>query len=100
MGGLCEGEATRIFRPIVSRKTFGKDEGKKRGVWMSYGREEKILMDYLAENETITLSRFGKIARTSKLQAEKILINLILMNVIAIEQTERTTYFRMRQINY
>jgi predicted HTH transcriptional regulator len=77
-----------------------KGEGKKRGVWMSYGREEKILMDYLSENETITLSRFGKIARTSKLQAEKILINLILMNVIAIEQTERTTYFRMRQINY
>jgi predicted HTH transcriptional regulator len=76
-----------------------KNEGRKKGVLLSYGREEKILMEYLTDNETITLSRFVKVARTSRLQAERILVNLILMNVISVELTEKATHYRLRQTN-
>jgi predicted HTH transcriptional regulator len=72
-----------------------KKAGNKE-LWLSYGREERKLMEYLSANETITLSRFVKIARTSRIQAEDILINLILMNVITMEQTEKSTFFRLR----
>jgi predicted HTH transcriptional regulator len=73
-----------------------KKESRQKGAWLRYGPEEKILMDYLSENTQITLSRFGKIARTSRLRAERILVNLILMNVIAMEHTEKTAYFRLK----
>jgi|WetSurSiteA1Bulk_404760.scaffolds.fasta_scaffold00892_4 predicted HTH transcriptional regulator len=69
----------------------------RKEVWLSYGREEKILMEYLAENETISLSRFVRIARTNRLQAEKILVNLILMDVIEAEITVKAVLFRLRR---
>jgi predicted HTH transcriptional regulator len=75
---------------------FWKNEHKMKGVWLRYGREEKILMDYLVENGKITLSGFGKIARASRLQAERVLTNLMLMHVIEIEQTEKTAYFHLK----
>jgi len=55
------------------------------------------LLDYLAENETITLPRFMKIARTGRQQAEKILVNLILLDVIDLEITEKSTCYRLKK---
>jgi len=72
-----------------------KNEHKK-GNWLSYGREEKILIDYLAENEMITASRFVKIARTRWSDAERILVNLVLMKVIDLEISEKNICFRLR----
>jgi hypothetical protein len=75
---------------------FWKNEHKRRGAWLRYGPEEKILMDYLAVNGKITLSGFGKIARTSRLRAERVLTSLMLMHIIDIEQTEETAYFHLK----
>jgi predicted HTH transcriptional regulator len=72
-----------------------KNEGKKKGGWLNYGREEKSLMDFLAENERITLTGFIKVARTSHSQAERILVNLILMNVITVELTDKAVFYRL-----
>ena len=72
-----------------------KNEGKKKGAWLNYGREEKTLIDFLTENERITLSRFIKVARTSRSQAERILVNMILMNVIAVELTDKAAFYRL-----
>jgi predicted HTH transcriptional regulator len=74
---------------------FWKSEGKKRGVLLNYGREQKILMAYLAEHQKITLSRFVKIARTGRAQAEKILVDLMLLKVIAIEITDKGVYYSL-----
>jgi predicted HTH transcriptional regulator len=76
-----------------------KNERMKNGVWLNYGREEKTLIDFLTENERITLSRFIKVARTSRLQAERILVNMILMNVIAIELTDKAAFYRLNHTN-
>ncbi len=51
-------------------------------------------MAYLKENERITLSKFTKIARIGKADAEKILINLMLLKVIQMEITEKEVYFK------
>jgi hypothetical protein len=74
---------------------FWQSEGKKRGVLLNYGQEEKILMNYLAEHQKLTLSRFIKIARTGRAQAEKILVDLMLLRVITMEITEKAVYFRL-----
>jgi predicted HTH transcriptional regulator len=72
-----------------------KNEKKKKGVLLNYGKEEKILIDFLSENKQITLSKFMKIARTGRLQAENLLINLILMNIISMDITEKAVYYRL-----
>jgi len=52
-------------------------------------------LGYLKENDKITLVRFTKIARIVKEDAEKILINLMLLKVIRMEITEKGVYFRV-----
>lgn len=76
--------------------TVWKMQGRK-AVRMTYGREEKTLLEYLSANESITLSRFVKIARTSRIQAEKVLVNLILLKVVEWETTEQSMIFRMKR---
>jgi predicted HTH transcriptional regulator len=83
-------QASRILVSVWKRQG-------KRGVRLNYGREEKILLDYLAANDTITLSKFVRIARTNRLCAEKLLVNLILLNVIDMEFTEKTTFFHLKE---
>jgi predicted HTH transcriptional regulator len=73
---------------------FWKSQGKQRAVLLNYGKEEKMLMSYLKENERISLSKFTKIARIGKEDAEKILINLLLLKVIQMEITEKGVYFK------
>jgi predicted HTH transcriptional regulator len=73
-----------------------KQKGKK-GVFIHYGRPEKYLLDYLVNNESITLSRFVKIARINRSEAEKVLVNLILMHVIDMKITEKTVSYYMRK---
>jgi predicted HTH transcriptional regulator len=73
---------------------FWKSQGKQRAVLLNYGKEEKMLMSYLKENERISLSKFTKIARLGKEDAEKILINLLLLKVIQMEITEKGVYFK------
>jgi len=76
---------------------FWKSEGNKRGVFLNYGKEEKIIMNYLAEHQRITLSRIIKIARIGRSQAEKILVNLMLLKVISMEITDKGVYYRLDQ---
>lgn len=68
---------------------------KRAGALLKFGREEQALLDYLAENETVTLSRFMRVAKTNFATAEKILVSLILMDVIHMELTEKTAYYRL-----
>jgi predicted HTH transcriptional regulator len=72
-----------------------KSQGKQKGVLLNYGKEEKLLMTYLKENDRITLSKFTKIARIGKEDAEKILINLVLLKVIKMEITENGVFFKV-----
>jgi hypothetical protein len=74
---------------------FWKSQGKSKGILLNYGREEKLLMSYLAQYEKITLSRFTIIARTGREQAEDILLNLMLLKVVKVEITEKGTFFRL-----
>jgi predicted HTH transcriptional regulator len=76
-----------------------RNRGRNNGVWLNYGQEEKSLIDYLKENEKITLTGFTRIARINRSNAEKILVKLILMKVIDVEITEKTLYFKLNPLN-
>jgi len=66
----------------------------KTGVLIRYTDIEKQLFDYLIENKTITFSKFKKMAKISKSKAEKILINLIVLDLVDIIFTENQIFYK------
>lgn len=72
-----------------------KGQKSEKGVKIKYSDEEKILLDYLKENESISLSKFARSARISRYKAEKILVNFILLDIIDIVFTEKEVYYKL-----
>ncbi len=62
---------------------------KRSGVMVKFSKAENTLMEYLTANQTITLSKFRKIARLSAYKAESILANLIIFKVIRMVSSEQ-----------
>ncbi|NMN36928.1 helix-turn-helix domain-containing protein [Pedobacter sp. SG918] len=79
--------ASRIILEVL------KQEYKNNGVLISYSENEKKLLEYLEQNEKITLKEFSKLLRSSYRKAQKVLVNLILTNVIKSHTTEKEEYF-------
>lgn len=79
--------ASRIILEVL------KQEDKNNGVLISYSDNEKKLLEYLEQNEKITLKEFSKLMRSSYRKAQKVLVNLILTNVIKSHTTEKDEYF-------
>jgi predicted HTH transcriptional regulator len=66
-----------------------RKEEKGSGVLVRFGKAENSLMDYLAKNGSVTLSKFRKIARISSYRAESILANLIIFKVLIMNASEK-----------
>ncbi len=67
-----------------------------KGTLVRYSREEKVILDFLSSHETISISKFKKIAKISKFKAEKILINLIVLDLIEIIFTENGALYKLK----
>jgi predicted HTH transcriptional regulator len=72
---------------------------KKRASFIKYTEKEEFLLKYLSENENITLNKFIKLAQIPRKKAEGILVNLILMDVVEIEFTEKETFYRLKNLS-
>lgn len=70
---------------------------RKTGTLVKFTKKEKILLDYLDKNKSITLSRFQKIAAIPRYLAEKILVNFIALDIIDIEFTEKGIFYRLTE---
>jgi len=78
-----------IYLKAWNKKKFGK------GVLVRYAEPEKILFEYLEMNQRITFSKFMRVTKLSKYKAEKILINLIVLEIIEIVFTENQVFYQM-----
>ena len=70
-----------------------KNSQNENGVLLHFSEHEKILLNYLAENGRISLKQFSKLTRSAYKNAQKILVNLILMGVIKPHITEKEEYY-------
>jgi predicted HTH transcriptional regulator len=52
------------------------------GILINYSESEKTLIDYLENNEKISVSKFARIARLSYKKAEQIIINFRTLNIL------------------
>jgi predicted HTH transcriptional regulator len=71
-----------------------KEKKKTSGVLIEYSQKEKLLLDYLENNELITISKFSRIAMISRKEAERVLINLISLDLVEIVFTEKLIFYR------
>jgi predicted HTH transcriptional regulator len=76
-------KATREMREIVKRAQHKKD------IRFHYGEHEQFLMQYLEENETITLKKFIELRGLKRFYASRKLVLLVLADVLRIAPHEK-----------
>lgn len=70
---------------------------RKKGITIRYTDKEKILLEYLDKNGSITMSKFRKIAGISRQVAEKVLVDLITLQIIKMHITEQSVFYLMNE---
>ena len=59
-----------------------KRQKSQNGILINYSDDEKILLDYLATNEKISVSKYSRIAHLTYKKAEEIIINFRTLNIL------------------
>jgi len=77
-------------------KVWKRQSGKK-GTFIRFRENEKLLLEYLEQHGRITRSKFRKIAEISNHRAETILVNFIMLNILGMEITEKVTFFYLKE---
>jgi predicted HTH transcriptional regulator len=74
-----------------------KLEKKPSGIFFRYDEPRKTLIEFLSNNENITLSKFSKIAQINRLQAETILAELLTIKCIEARFGEKPVTYYLNQ---
>lgn len=74
-----------------------KYENNKQEIKITFTDSEMFLLKYLNENKKITIKEFIKEAKINKKEAERILVNFTLMNLIKPEITEKVIFFDLNE---
>lgn len=61
----------------------------------SMGEHEKVLLDYLSKNDTVTLKNFRKLLNLSERRASRILVNLVRAKLIRLHSMEKEDYYTL-----
>ena len=69
---------------------------RRRNIKVNFGEKEKILMQYLGEHGTITLSTFSEIAGINRSTASRTLIWLVSANILDIAAREEEDIFMQK----
>lgn len=72
-----------------------KYQNNKHNIKVTFNDAEIFLLKYLNDNKKITLKDFVKEAKINKREAERILVNFTLINIIKTEITEKMVFFTL-----
>ncbi len=72
-----------------------KLQKRNNGITLRYTDKEKILLNYLEDHPEVTLSKFKRIAGINQRVAEKVLVDLIVLNIIKMDVTEKSVLYRL-----
>lgn len=70
-----------------------KKQNSPKGICFTYSDNEKFLIQYLQKNDSITFSKFIRLAQISRQKAQEILSNFIIMDIVRLNTTLEGTYF-------
>jgi predicted HTH transcriptional regulator len=74
-----------------------KKEKSPNGIYVTYSKDEKLLVDYLVTNPSIILSKFIRLAQLNRNKAIDILSSFVLMKIIKMDSFEDKTVFELNQ---
>ena len=74
-----------------------KYQNNKQEIKITFTDAEMFLLKFLNENKKITLKEFIKEAKINKKEAERILVNFTLINLIKLEITEKVIFFSLNE---
>lgn len=70
-----------------------KKQNSPTGIYFTYSDAEKLLIELLKKNVSLTFSKYLRLASISRQEAENILTNFVLMNLVEMNTSkERTTF--------
>jgi hypothetical protein len=72
-----------------------KLENAPKGVYLKFTDPERLLLDHLEHNDSITVSKFIRLAGISRNKAESILVRFLLLKIISMNFTENLTFFTL-----
>ncbi|MDA9554832.1 putative DNA binding domain-containing protein [Pelobium sp.] len=70
-----------------------KREHKDQGVLIEYSSKEKALLEYLEQNERITLKQYATLLNLSRRRASRILVTMVLAGVVRVHTTEKEEFY-------
>ncbi len=70
-------------------------KNRKGGTLVRYSAKEKILFDYLKDNDNVTVSLFQRIAKINARTAATILVNLIVLKLIKITYRDKKIVYTL-----
>jgi predicted HTH transcriptional regulator len=65
------------------------------GTYIQYTDKDKLLLEYLENNEYIGFSKFRKLAGISPHRAEKILTNFLALDILEIDMSEKNVLYKL-----
>jgi predicted HTH transcriptional regulator len=79
--------ASKIVVDVLKRSADDK------GVLIEYSANEKALLEYLDKRERINIKEYCSLLKTTRRNAQRILVNMVLSGVIRIHTTEKEEYY-------
>ncbi|HNY02045.1 MAG TPA: ATP-binding protein [Bacteroidales bacterium] len=76
----------------ILMRVWQLEDGPK-GVYLTITDAERFLLDFLDAHESITLSKFCRLAGISRKKAENILVRFILLRLVSMHFNENLTFF-------
>lgn len=71
---------------------------RKNNKAFSIEEKERLLLQYLEENKTITLSEFQALAKLNRYRASNILVTLVLSNIIKVQASDKEDTYSLSSI--
>ncbi len=78
------------------RLKYWKRMQSQAGTFIRYSDKEKLLLEFLNDHPFITLKRFCKLASIPRYLAENLIVNLMITGIIEMGQSEKHTWFRLK----
>lgn len=72
-----------------------KRKQRPEGTYVNYSEKERLLLEYLEENDQISVSKFKRIAKISQYKAENILVNFLALDIIKIHISEKKVHYSL-----
>lgn len=81
--------ASKIVLDVLKKQSSDEDN------LITFTSKEKALLDYLKENERITLNEYRQMLNISRRRASQILVSLITAGIIRAHTTEKTEFYTL-----